>query len=201
MMATRQWDGGGFIQAARSGHWNRALDTLGRMYSNRLEIKDRNSRIGVPSTSTFPTPARKPAGSNFPFPVTTPPYVNAPSSNLPVPILHQNDASKNLIQTFSTNAAANNVSQGSQLAQMETLNAQNRSDTFNQLETPSRGTAESGDLNMPPVNLTFNITIQGDAKREEVEAGVRQTVPMFRESMDDWWKSHRHEMQRRGFDW
>lgn len=205
MMSTQQWSGRGVIDQLKRGNWKGALGVLGQMYSNSLEIKDRQNQLGLPP-QTFPIPQQKTGGLNFPTQTTTPPFVNVPSiAKMPLPVMHQNsavttNAPSNLIQTFSTNAAANNVSHGAQLAQSDFLNASNSGGTFQQLDNSSRSTT-SESMSMPPINLTFNITVQGNADRGEIEAGVRQSMPIVQESFESQWNKFQHEQQRRSMLW
>lgn len=191
MMAPQQYDGRGVIEHLSRGNWKGALDVLGTMYSRKIEIGDYRNPQGAPHTTTFPVPTK----SQPPLP----------------PIVHQNSASSisspltnaptNFLKTYThaTNAPA---AQNNSLAQVQNLTSSNSEGTFNSLSSDSRSVSTSSDsMSMPPINLNFTITIQGNADRNEVEAGVRQAIPPIRESFEDQWRRFAHENQRRGFTW
>ena len=50
-----------------------------------------------------------------------------------------------------------------------------------------------------PIDLHFEINIAGNASAEEVEAGIRQTIPLLEETFESKIASWRHEQQRRSF--
>ena len=83
-------------------------------------------------------------------------------------------------------------------AQAETLKAQNSGGEFSQFqkETPITGNEFSA---APTVNLTFTINIQGNANAQDVENGVKSTIPMIQDSLESQWKKFAHERARRGF--
>ena len=80
-------------------------------------------------------------------------------------------------------------------AQFETLNAQNGG-TFNTLEssTQNNSTAE-----LPPINLNFTINIQGNADKQDVENGVKETIPLIQESFESQFRRFMGERSRRAF--
>ena len=88
---------------------------------------------------------------------------------------------------------------GAQLAQLEYLEARNQPAGLNSLE--GGGGTESGEISMAPINLTFTITIQGNADRNEVQAGVQQSIPLIRESFEDQLRKFQHERRRRAMTW
>ena len=80
-------------------------------------------------------------------------------------------------------------------AQFETLNAANGG-TFNTLEssTQNNSTAE-----MPPITLNFTINIQGNADKQDVENGVKETIPLIQESFEKQFRQFINERSRRAF--
>lgn len=50
-----------------------------------------------------------------------------------------------------------------------------------------------------PIDLHFEINIQGNANAEDVEQGIRQSIPMLEETFERKLANYRHEEQRRSF--
>lgn len=81
-------------------------------------------------------------------------------------------------------------------AQFETLHAEKTGGTFNQLET---STQNNSTAEMPPINLNFTINIQGNANQQDVENGVKETIPFIQESFESQFKRFIGERSRRAF--
>lgn len=50
-----------------------------------------------------------------------------------------------------------------------------------------------------PIDLHFEINIAGNANAEDVEQGIRQSIPMLEETFERKMANYRHEQQRRMF--
>ena len=50
-----------------------------------------------------------------------------------------------------------------------------------------------------PIDLHFEINIAGNANAEDVEQGIRQTIPLLEETFEQKIANYRHEQQRRAF--
>ena len=50
-----------------------------------------------------------------------------------------------------------------------------------------------------PIDLHFEINIAGNANAEDVEQGIRQTIPLLEETFERKLANFKHEEQRRSF--
>lgn len=50
-----------------------------------------------------------------------------------------------------------------------------------------------------PIDLHFEINIQGNANAEDVEQGIKQSIPILEETFERKLANHQHELQRRSF--
>ena len=107
--------------------------------------------------------------------------------------LPQTTTQENFVTQWQSTAS------GAQMAQLEHLEAQSRPAEFHGFE--GGGETESSAPEIGPINLTFNVTIQGNADRNEVQAGVQQSIPLIRESFEDQLRRYQHENRRRSMTW